>query len=85
MNELRGHERELMCSVEYDNWGDESNPKSDWYLMNKHATFAHRNACEFIFYIHDQLPDFFADMSDTFKKYYLEAKESGYKYILFYA
>jgi hypothetical protein len=37
-----------VAQVEYHNWGDVDDPTSDWSILNKKATFSHKDACEFI-------------------------------------
>lgn len=39
------------CELPLENWGDESDPTSNWSLLNKYAAFSHREACEFILYV----------------------------------
>ncbi len=40
-----------ICQTNFDNWGDENSPTSNWSLANKYATYSHKEDCEFIFYI----------------------------------
>jgi len=67
--------------------GEESG--SDWALLNAHANFSHKEACEFIVYIGDGCDSLAiieeVGYSDIFQKYCLEARELGFMYVCFYA
>lgn len=82
-----------VAQVDYDNWGEESDPESDWNLIQAMCCFSHRDACEFIVYIGDggdgsidriaELKE--AGLSEEFMEECQAAKEAGFKYICFYA
>lgn len=73
---------------QYSNWGDEENPASDWCLLNAHASFSHREACEFILYVgcSDSL-DALIDLkySDLLINLAHLAYAEGYKYLCLYS
>lgn len=80
-------EYEKMCTVNYDNWGDETSKESDWSLCNAFATFTHKDSCEFIFYIgcEQTLEDLKQrGFSKEFLKHCHEAAAISCNYILFY-
>lgn len=79
--------------LEPEEWGDESDPRSDWSLANQFATFQHTDACEFIFYIGKSDNDGGFDAVETleaqgFSKEFLErckrVQKAGYKYVCFH-
>lgn len=88
-------ERMDIAEIEYTYWGDETDTFSDWSLMNKHATFSHKDACEFIFWIGDpsdnecktnrleELKQL--EFSSHFLIACYEAQKLGYRYLCFIA
>lgn len=83
-----------VLQVQYDNWGEEHDPKSDWSLSKKYADFYHRiGTHEFIFYIEGSdniCSDFFLQeykeqgFSETFLSVCKEAQRRGYRYVCLY-
>lgn len=78
-----------VCSIHFNNWGDEKDPTSNWGLAvnTDSACFTHRNACEFIFALSDdhineyQQTRFSKDLIQAMR----EAQKKGYKYFCIYA
>lgn len=67
---------------------DYSKNQADWNLSVKHATFSHREACEFIFWIgdDDSIQDWTKKgFSKTFLKVCNEAKAKGFRYLMLFA
>lgn len=64
----------------------------DWQLAHEHATFSHREACEFIFYLGADLIKHLRTMAEYkelgFSRNFLsacaEAYEKGFTYVCFY-
>lgn len=69
-----------------EEWGDENDPKSDWSLANLHATFSHKDACEFIFHVAelDWQPLKEKGFSGKFIQRCIDASNAGYHYVCFY-
>lgn len=68
-------------------FGDMHHPDSDWGLLNDHATFSHKEACEFILYTEYE-DTWYKDtvgFSDKLRELVNQAKNEGFKYICFYA
>ena len=80
----------------YNNWGDDDiNSDSDWALCMKHATFLHKEECEFIFYIgsddegcnyrEDTLEEYTRlGFSEEFLQLVKDAQAQKYVYLLIY-
>jgi hypothetical protein len=67
--------------------GAEDHPDSDWSLLLNHATFNHKEACEFILYTEYE-DTWYKDtvgFSDKLREIINEAKNQGYKYVCIYA
>lgn len=76
-----------MVELNETDWGDESDPTSNWSLFNMHASFSHRDACEFILYIGEwHIPLIWSELGFTLEilTLMIEAKNKGYNYICFY-
>ena len=85
-----------VASYNYDNWGDEDDPKSDWSILNAGnpdkndmgiAVFSHKEACEFIIYVNGNNWDHWKTLgySDKLIKLARTAKAHGYFYLCLYA
>lgn len=63
---------------------------SDWALLNAHATFSHKEACEFILYVGSE-PETLVELLEHFGyskvliDYCKAAQSLGFKYVCFYA
>lgn len=67
-------------------WGDENSLDSDWSKANKLATFHHKEACEFIFYIGTNAIEAYKEhFSAKFIEACQLAEAANYKYICFYS
>lgn len=76
-----------VTNVEFNNWGDENNPESNWVKFLNNNTFTHSDACEFILYCGDDVAIkqwdgclFSKDVIQILK----EAKAAGFKYVCFH-
>jgi ABC-type sulfate transport system substrate-binding protein len=76
-----------VANVEFDNWGDEDDPESNWNKFLTDNTFSHSEACEFILYCGDDQAIanwdgclFSEDVINILK----EAKAAGFKYVCFH-
>lgn len=72
------------AEFEFEGYHNESR---DWQLSLKYATFSHKEACEFIFYIGNKnsLSTLEANgFSKQFLEVCREVKQKGFKYILMY-
>lgn len=76
-----------VANVEFDNWGEDDDPTSNWNKFMTSNTFAHSESCEFILYCGDELAIqnwayclFSEDVINILK----EAKAAGYKYVCFH-
>lgn len=79
-------------NLETEEWGDENDPTSDWSLANTHATFSHKDSCEFIFWLGkgemhiERLKDLKElGFSSEFVERCKYASEQGFNYINFYS
>ena len=75
-----------VASYNYENWGEDDDPKSDWSLLNKMAVFRHVDECEFILYVDGDNWDHWkeAGYSDELIGLTKAAKDQGYKYLCLY-
>lgn len=68
-------------------WGDENSPDSTWSLCNIHATFSHKDACEFIFHLPSGYREHYKALgfNDDFIDILTDAYTYHYKYVCIYS
>jgi hypothetical protein len=82
-----------VLQVEFD-FGDLDKPISDWRLSLEYATFTHKEACEFIFFVGSEEKDTHEFLMRDYEakgfsqEFLAECRKAwnwGYKYICLYA
>ncbi len=80
--------------VEYEGFADGKDGSHDWELALIHATYRHKDACEFIFYLGSEGENTYLEyfekykalgFSSTFLDYIAEAQLLKFNYLNFYA
>lgn len=80
--------RTAQYEMSTEQWGNESDPASNWALANNLATFSHTDSCKFIFYVgsteqikHWATSGFSLEVIALFQ----QAHEANYAYICLYS
>jgi len=76
-----------MYKTDEEEWGNIEESSSNWSLCMDHATFQHKDSCEFIFYIGDiHAIEYYENLgfTESFLAQMKKAKQLQYAYICFY-